>query len=78
MSIRAPRGTKVKLVHPNAGYDPDVARAKKHLTVGKVYTVNYAITYSWNTDVYLVEIPNVAFNSSMFEEVERRKKAGSS
>ena len=46
------------------------ATARKHLTEGEEYTVERTEVSSCHTDVYLEEIPGVAFNSVMFEGVK--------
>lgn len=40
------------------------------LTVGQVYNVTGVDVQSWHTEVYLAEIPGVAFNSVLFEEMK--------
>lgn len=40
------------------------------LTVGDIYTVTDVEVHSWHTNVYVAEIPGVAFNSVLFEEIE--------
>jgi hypothetical protein len=64
MNIYALKGHKVKCVTLSAGYDYHKEIAKKHLEVGKEYTVD-----NWHTDVWLLEFPNVKFNSVLFEDV---------
>lgn len=71
MNINAHYGTKVIFSNPNSGYEYDQELAKKHLTVGKTYTVNHVDIHSWHTHVYLQEIPGVAFNSVLFDNKRR-------
>lgn len=73
MNIFSRCGDKVVFNHPNAGYDHHQKTARKHLVVGKVYTVNFTVVSSWHTDVYLQEVPNVMFNSVLFDDVPKSK-----
>lgn len=41
------------------------------LTPGEIYTVTDVDIHSWHTEIYLAEIPGVAFNSVLFEEIEQ-------
>ena len=67
MDIYAKKGTKVIFSNPEGGYDPHIETAKKHLEVGKEYTVDHTEVGDFHTDVYLEEVPKVAFNSCLFE-----------
>jgi hypothetical protein len=69
MNIYALEGHKVKCSTFDAGYDYDKEVAKKHLELGKEYTIHYTIVDSWSTDVFLTEFPNIKFNSVFFEDV---------
>lgn len=69
MDIYSPKGTKVIFDMPDAGYPYHQEIAKKHLVVGKVYTVDYTEVHSCSTDVYLVGLPDVAFNSVLFGQI---------
>jgi len=66
MDIYSPPGTKVKFKFPNAGYDPDVELAAKHLKIGATYTVARTTVHRSSTDVELVEHPGILFNSAHF------------
>lgn len=68
MDIHAKPGSKVVFKYPGNGRDSCKERAKKHLKEGEVYTVRLTCVGNWHTDVYLEEIPNVAFNSVMFAD----------
>lgn len=68
MNIYAKYGDQVVFLHPNNGYSYDERNAKKHLKVGQVYTVDRTEVGGPHTDVYLQEIPSVAFNSVHFED----------
>jgi hypothetical protein len=69
MDIHAKPGTKIKFAFPNAGYEPDQELARKHLKVGKIYTVAYTSVHRNYTNVYLKEVPGVKFNSVLFNDV---------
>jgi hypothetical protein len=69
MNIYALEGHKVKCSTFDAGYEYDKEEAKKHLELGKEYTVQYTDVDSWSTDVVLDEFPNIKFNSVFFEDV---------
>lgn len=72
MNIYALEGHKVKCSTLNAGYEGEKTKAKKHLEVGKSYTVDYTNVDNWSTDVFLKEFPGIGFNSVFFEdEVEQ-------
>jgi hypothetical protein len=68
MDIHAKKGTKVIFANPNAGYDHHQKTAKEHLTVGETYTLDRTEVRAYHTDVFLKEIPGIAFNSVMFEK----------
>jgi hypothetical protein len=72
MNIYAKEGHKVIVTKQgiNSGYDHHKKTAKKYLRVGNIYTVEYTSVGGWHTDVYLKEIPNVAFNSVHFDDAE--------
>jgi hypothetical protein len=72
MNNYAINGHKVVCSTLDAGYDYDKEVASKHLEIGKEYTIDYTIVDSWSTDVYLVEFPNVRFNSVFFEDVDEQ------
>ncbi len=68
MNIHAKNGDKVIVSSLTAGYESDQKVAEKHLLIGEVYTVESTQVHSWHTDVYLLEIPGVKFNSVFFED----------
>ena len=68
MDIYSEPGSKVKFAHPDNGYQYHKDIAAKHLKVGEVYTIKITDVGSCHTDVYLKEVPGVAFNSVMFED----------
>lgn len=67
-NIYASKGAKVVFSHPDTGYLHHQETAKEHLTLGKTYTVEETQIDSFHTDVFLQEIPEVAFNSVLFED----------
>ncbi len=67
MDIYSKEGTKVIFNHPNRGYEHDRETAKNHLVIGVEYTVKSTDVENWHTDVFLIEKPDVAFNSVMFD-----------
>lgn len=70
MNIYAMPGTKIKFVHPEAGYPMDQRRAAGHLWYGNVYTVRKTRIDGYMTRVWLAEIPgDVSFNSAQFDDV---------
>ena len=66
MRIDTKPGEKVIFARPNAGMDAHIAQAATHLTVGNTYTVTRVEAGSWLTLVYLQEVPDIGFNSVMF------------
>lgn len=69
MNINAAPGTRVVFAHPKAGYAVERITAAKHLRVGEVYTVDRTEVGGWHADVFVVEVPGVAFNSALFADV---------
>ncbi|MHC1778290.1 MAG: hypothetical protein AB9834_23015 [Lentimicrobium sp.] len=70
MNIFALKGHKVKCININTGYEYERELARQYLTIGNSYTLDYTnVGGSW-TNVYLQEIPDVAFNSVFFTDVE--------
>lgn len=66
MDMYSKPGTRVVFAYPEAGYNPDIERAAKHLTLGETYTVEITDVHSWHTDVFLEEFPGIPFNHVMF------------
>lgn len=62
-------GAKVRYTG-EGGWDADKVHADKYLTVGEIYTVDIIDIGNWMSEVYLVEVQNIDFNTVMFEEVE--------
>ena len=74
MNIYAIRGTIVIFAHANAGYGNEGKVAKKYLRLGKIYTVDYTDGSRWSTDVYLLEVPGMPFNSVLFNDAPQQKQ----
>ncbi len=72
MDIYAKKGHKIIFSSPTAGYPNHQETAAKYLTVDNVYTVDYTDVGGWHTDVYIKEVPGVAFNSVMFDDKEAK------
>ena len=70
MNIYAKEGHKITVTEEtiNYGYNHHKEMANKHLKVGEVYTVDHTEVGGWHTDVYIKEVPNIAFNSVHFED----------
>jgi len=51
------------------GYASDQEVAKKHLQIGKPYTVESVTVKDFVNDVYLEEVPGVRFNSAVLTEI---------
>lgn len=69
MNIYALEWFKVELVHMDNGYPSDQEKVKKHLRKGNVYRVLRTVVHSSITDVYLMDFPDISFNSVHFEDV---------
>ncbi|MBC6992247.1 hypothetical protein [Hymenobacter sp. BT491] len=69
MSIFALPGHKVRLVEHfvHRGSEWDQAAAKRHLTVGGIYTVRQTRVFSSHSVVEFEEVPGVSFNTIYFE-----------
>jgi len=68
MNIYCTPGHEVRFTNPDAGYDPDKTMAKELLSLGHTYTIMDKDMRTWHTDVELVEVPGIMFNSAMFED----------
>ena len=70
MDIRASVGDSVRFVYPTHGSTEDQRWALAHLEVGKVYTVERVKPHGdFATDVFLIEVPGVPFNSALFKDI---------
>ncbi len=63
-------GDKVVYVYPENGTTRDQERAKEYLTVGNVYTLGCIAVHGWITYLVFEELPDIIFNSVMFEVKE--------
>jgi hypothetical protein len=74
MDINSKEGTPVRLQMKDGevfgGYDGDKKLALKFLKPDTIYHVLCTDIGGFHTDVYLEEVPNVGFNSVMFEHVK--------
>lgn len=69
MSIEMARlGSRLKFKNPLNGYHADQALARLNLRVDHVYTLSAISIHAFHTEIYLVEVPGVSFNSVMFED----------
>lgn len=75
MNIYALKGHRVILKTINAGSDNEKETVKQHLLLNETYTVDHTIVFGWRTDVYLQEIPGVAFNSVFFIDLVAQSQA---
>jgi hypothetical protein len=69
MEIYAKENDKIVYKNINSGHEHDQKEANKYLIAGNIYTVDYTHVESFHTDVYIKEVPNISFNSVMFEDV---------
>lgn len=74
MDIYALPGEQIRFAHPEHGYSGDQDKAQKHLTLGTVYTVERTELFSGETNVYLLEVPGIRFNTVHFESLTEREK----
>lgn len=70
MNINAKQGSRVIFKYPTNGYKAHQELAQKHLTEGEVYTVVYTDVSQSSTRVLFEEVPNVWFNSVLFEDAQ--------
>ena len=61
-------GSKIVFCHPENGSNYDKKKTPEYLKVGGVYTVSQIDIGSFNTYIYVEEVPNVKFNSVMFDD----------
>jgi len=59
-------GDKIICYSIDNGYLGDVQQAHKYLKKDKIYTIDSIIVHGYSTDITLLEIPNVKFNSVHF------------
>lgn len=68
MEIDAEAGDCVVFANPTCGWPHDQDVCARLLTVGAVYTIEAVDIGESATTVYLLEFPNVPFNSVMFDD----------
>lgn len=66
--FNASAGSKITFAHPEKGSTYEREKTAKHLKVGETYTINKIYIGGFNTDIYLDEVPDVKFNSVMFDD----------
>lgn len=72
MNPHASKGTRIIFSNPNYGMPYDSELAAKFLETGKTYTVDRTEVYSSFTKVFLIEVPDVPFNSVLFADVDQK------
>ncbi|SFA90893.1 hypothetical protein SAMN05216312_102175 [Cohnella sp. OV330] len=68
MSIKTPAGSKIRFAGFH-GEEMDLEEATAILTVGEVYTMKCIDVGQSRSYVYLEEVPDISFNSVMFQNV---------
>lgn len=67
LDINSPSGTKVTPIYSNGypanGYPSDQEKVYTRLPEGSIWTVESIDIDNWSSDVYLVELPGIRFNS---------------
>lgn len=69
MNLRATEGDKVILRTLDVGYESHKELVKKYLVLNSIYTVDWVAVDSWSSEVYLKEVPGIAFNTVFFKDV---------
>ena len=72
MNIYSEYGTKVTVTEQTAKNGYKSIDVEKYLEIGKVYTVDYTDVGNSETAVYLVEFPNIPFNSVNLIEINEK------
>lgn len=72
MNIQVEIGTKIKVTEDSIGngYSSVEEKAREHLEIGGIYTIEDISIENWYTDVWVKEIPGVCFNSVSFEDID--------
>ncbi len=68
MDILSPPGTKVVFEPPKNGYSHEQELARKHLEIGGTYTVERVAAGDSSSEVFLCEVPGIAFNTVLFSQ----------
>lgn len=69
-------GTRVRWAFPQNGLRCHQDTAKLHLSRRKTYTVERTDIHGWHTDLYLREVPGVAFNHVLFGIANKGSSGG--
>lgn len=72
MNILSRPGTKVVFENPQNGHPEDRELAREYLEVGHTYTVEKMKVDRWHSEVFLEEIPGIAFNTVLFENKQEQ------
>lgn len=74
LNIYALPGFRVKVTSASAtwGYGSDQETVRDHLRVDEIYTVERTEVRDSSTEVYLQEVPDIAFNSVNFVDVDHQ------
>lgn len=68
MNLQLTKGTEIRFSRKHES-DFDQRHAKEYLKENESYTVEKIEVEGWSSKVFLYEVPNVSFNTVMFEEV---------
>ena len=68
--LHCERGSKVRAVDLDAGFEHDSKQAKELLVEGQVYEVEKINIGGWISTIWLKEIPGEKFNTVHFERCE--------
>lgn len=75
MNIYALKGHKVRCDNLSSGYEYLLEIARQYLELGKEYVVERTSVDSYQTEVWLQEFPDIAFNSGLFEDAVKQTEA---
>lgn len=65
--LQAPMGTKIVFCEADAGYQSDMDKLAKYLTLGNEYTLFDREIHGSSTDIWIEEVEGVSFNSVSFK-----------
>ncbi len=69
MNIYALKGHRVKCDNLTNDYEYKLEIARQHLEIGMEYVIEKTEVGSSHTEVWLQEVPDIGFNSSLFDDV---------
>ena len=69
MDIYSKPGSVIKYSNPDNGPKMDQDLAAKYLILGEEYIVYKTEVFNFHTKVYLIDFPDIEFNSVLFENV---------